>query len=276
MDSGLFHDSGAIRRIAREGAVLGGAGYAVLMQVAHPAVARGVHRHSDFARRPLGRLRGTLGYVYAVIFGTREEAGRVSRRVRAAHRHVVGDGYDAGDPELQLWVAATLYHAAVTVYQRAVGPLEPADLDEAYRQYAVLGTSLGLPQELWPATRADFAAYWEAEVAALRVGDEARGIAEQLFRPRQVALRPATALQRFLTAGLLPPKVRAQYGLAWGPVRELALRALFAALRLAWPLLPAALREFPMRRSLRLLRDRSWLRRRRHDGGRRVAVGARG
>ncbi|MFC7329700.1 oxygenase MpaB family protein [Marinactinospora rubrisoli] len=274
MDSGLFHDSGAIRRVAREAIVLGGAGYAVLMQVAHPAVARGVHRHSDFGRRPLGRLRGTLGYVYAVIFGTREEAERVSRRVRAAHRPVAGDGYDAADPELQLWVAATLHHAAVTVYQRAIGPLDPADLDEAHRQYAVLGTALGLPEELWPATRADSAAYWESMVATLRVGDEAREIADQLFRPRDVALRPFAAVQRFLTAGLLPPGIRAQYGLTWGPVRELLLRALFGGLRLVWPLLPAAVREFPMRRSLRLLRERSRGRRRR-DGERRLVAGAR-
>ncbi|MES1170192.1 MAG: oxygenase MpaB family protein, partial [Leifsonia sp.] len=45
--------------------VLGGAA-AILLQVADPVVARGVAEHSDFARRPMDRLRNTLRYVYAV------------------------------------------------------------------------------------------------------------------------------------------------------------------------------------------------------------------
>jgi uncharacterized protein (DUF2236 family) len=49
-----------MRLVAREGALLAGGARAILLQIAHPAVGRGVAEHSDFAGRPLDRLRATL------------------------------------------------------------------------------------------------------------------------------------------------------------------------------------------------------------------------
>ena len=94
-----------MRDVSAEGALLAGGGAAILLQVADPSVAAGVAKHSDFASRPLLRLRTTLTYVYAVVFGTESEALAVRAMVDRAHGPVAG----AFDPELQLWVAATLY-----------------------------------------------------------------------------------------------------------------------------------------------------------------------
>jgi uncharacterized protein (DUF2236 family) len=63
-----------MQRVAREGALLAGGARAILLQVAHPAVGRGVAEHSDFATRPLDRLRTTLTYVYCVTFGPLDSA----------------------------------------------------------------------------------------------------------------------------------------------------------------------------------------------------------
>jgi uncharacterized protein (DUF2236 family) len=49
--------------VAREGVLLAGGARAILLQLANPAVGRGVARHSDFASNPLQRLRNTLSYV---------------------------------------------------------------------------------------------------------------------------------------------------------------------------------------------------------------------
>ncbi|MGZ6694892.1 MAG: oxygenase MpaB family protein, partial [Solirubrobacteraceae bacterium] len=46
-------------------------------------------------------------------------------------------------------------------------------------------------------------------------------------------------------AGLLPPGVRAAYGLDWGPRRERALGATAAVARRVLPLIPGPLRQFP-------------------------------
>ncbi|ASU82417.1 DUF2236 domain-containing protein [Nocardiopsis gilva YIM 90087] len=247
MATGLFREDAPIRRINREAVVLGGAGYAILMQVAHPAVGRGVHEHSDFASRPVNRLRGTLTFVYGQVFGTREEAERVARIVRAMHTKVNGPGYDALDPDLQLWVAATLYDSGTRLYELAFGPLAAEEKDEAYRQASIFATSLGCPRETWPSTRAEFDAYWARMIASIEVDDSARAITRSLFAPANPLLRPLVRLQCFLAAGLLPPRIREQLGLAWSARQQRRFDRLFAVLRAVYPRLPVMVRTLPMR-----------------------------
>src|SRR5690348_7937566 len=181
MEVGLFDDAAVIRRVAREGLLLAGGGRATLLQIAHPGVAQGVYDHSDFADRPLDRLRATMNYFYGVLFGTRGEALAVSRAVAAVHRRVTGPGYYADDPDLQVWVNATLYDTAMVLYQRVVGPLSDVDAETCFRQYGVLATSIGCPESAWPADRAAFTAYWQEMIFSLRVSAEARVIANALL-----------------------------------------------------------------------------------------------
>ncbi|GAA4959543.1 oxygenase MpaB family protein [Actinoplanes utahensis] len=245
MDDGLFDDAAVIRRVAREGFLLAGGGRATLLQIAHPGVARGVYEHSDFAERPLDRLRTTMSYVFGVLFGTVEEGRAISRAVAARHRTVTGPGYRADDPDLQVWVNATLYDTAVLIYERVFGRLGAAELDECFRQYRVLATSIGCPEEAWPVDRAAFTAYWDHTVGTLRVGDEAREIAAALMRPRNIplVLRPATPLNRLVTVGLLPEPIRAGFGYTWSPGRQRAFDAFFRAAAVTCPRLPARLRD---------------------------------
>src|SRR5690606_25883594 len=235
-------EDSALRRVSREAAVLGGAGYAILLQVAHPAVGQGVHDHSDFASRPLDRLRGTLTFVYGVVFGTPAEAERISAIVRALHTRVTGPGYRALDPQLLLWVAATLYRAAETVYDLAVGDLTDAEKDEAYAHSAVLATALGCPPEYWPPSRADFDRYWARTLASLRVTPAARTVVRELLHPASPLLCPAARVQGFLAAGLLPPGLREELGLAWDARRQRRFDRTCALVRAVYPRLPLRLR----------------------------------
>lgn len=244
----------ALRRVAGEGILLAGGARAILLQVAHPAVACGVDEHSDFAARPVDRLQATLRYVYAVTCGSDADRERVAAAVTVVHRHVVGPGYDAGDPDLQLWVAATLYETAIGVYERIFGALPPAEAEEVYRQYAVLGTALQMPAERWPADRAAFSRYWARTLADLRVGDTARRIARDLLHPRAAALRPLAPAIRFVTGGLLPPRLRDDYELRWSLRRQRAFDVLLKALVLGYPRLPTAVRQLPQSYYLRSVR----------------------
>ncbi|UOE19918.1 DUF2236 domain-containing protein [Thermobifida halotolerans] len=231
-----------LHRIAREAAALGGAGYAILLQIAHPAVGQGVHDHSDFASRPLNRLRGTLTFVYGVVFGTPAEAERISAIVRAMHTKVTGPGYHALDPELQLWVAATLCRSSEVMYELAVGGLTDAEKDEAYEHSAVLATALGCPPEYWPPSRADFDRYWARMLDTLRVTPAARTVAHELLHPASPLLRPAMRLQGFVAAGLLPPRLREELGLAWDARRQRRFDRTCAVVRAVYPRLPLRLR----------------------------------
>jgi uncharacterized protein (DUF2236 family) len=264
MDEGLFDDSAVIRRVAREGLLLAGGGRATLLQIAHPGVAQGVYDHSDFAERPLDRLRTTMSYVFGVLFGTVEEGRAISRAVVAMHRKVTGPGYFADDPDLQVWVNATLYDTAVLIYQRVFGPLSDAELDECFRQYSVLATSIGCPEDAWPADRATFTAYWNRTVTTLRVSDEGREIAAALMRPRNIPLvmRPAKPLNRLVTAGLLPEPIRAQFGYTWSPRRQRLFDGFFGVTRLVYPRLPGRLRYVVKDHYLNDLRRRLSRRRR--------------
>jgi uncharacterized protein (DUF2236 family) len=247
-----------MRVVAREGALLAGGARAILLQVAHPGVAKGVAEHSDFATRPLDRLRATLSYVYAVTFGTPEESAAVAAMVTQAHRAVAGAGYRASDPELQLWVAATLYDTAVLIYERLFGALEPPAAETVYRQYSLLGTALQVPSGLWPADRAAFAAYWDHMVGTLQVSDDARRVARDLLHPEWVPplLSAAMPLNRFLTAAWLPQPIRAQYGIDWEPGQQRRYEMLMTVGGAVYRRLPVPLREAPKTWYLRDVRRR--------------------
>lgn len=242
--------------LAGEAVLLAGGGRAILMQIAHPAVGAGVAAHSDFARDPLARLRGTLTFTYAEVYGTDADRRAVRRRVNRAHGPVRGPAYSAFDPELQLWVFATLYDATVTVWERLFGSLDAASADRVYDDFRASSSGLQMPAELWPADRAAFAAYWADASAQLSVTDEARRVATQLLYPASAPrwLRALMPTARLATAGFLPAELRSAYGMRWSGIRSLRFDALLAATRATYPLLPAGLRFWPRDRLLRDLR----------------------
>ncbi|GAA2674895.1 oxygenase MpaB family protein [Actinoplanes palleronii] len=258
MDEGLFGDAAVIRRVAAESLLLAGGGRATLLQIAHPEVARGVHDHSDFAERPLDRLRTTMTYVYGVLFGTRAEGEAISRAVAAVHRRVTGPGYRADDPDLQVWVNATLFDTAVLLHQRVFGPLPDAELDTCYQQYSVLATSIGCPADAWPADRAAFQRYWTHMIETVRVGAPAREIASALLRPATMpaVLRPGIPFHRFVTVGLLPEPIRAGYGYTWSARQQRRLDRGLSVTSAVYPRVPLVLRHALKDHYLRDLRQR--------------------
>ncbi|MDQ0867938.1 hypothetical protein QFZ70_000411 [Arthrobacter sp. V1I9] len=165
--------------LGAEGILLAGAGRAILLQLADPAVGRGVAEHSTFTDRPINRLTGTLTYVYAVVYGSDEQLKEVRRRVNRAHVPVRGAanensaGYNAYNADLQLWVTATLYDTALTITEKIYGPLDDDAADAMYRDYAKLGTALQLPERMWPEDRAAFRRYWDERIRTLRADENA-------------------------------------------------------------------------------------------------------
>jgi uncharacterized protein (DUF2236 family) len=240
--------------ISREGIILAGGGRAILLQLAHPLVGRGVAEHSDFASNPLGRLHGTLRYVYAVASGTEADVAAMRRAVNRAHAPVRGAGYSAMHPALQLWVAATLYDSAITIYERVFGALEPDDAESVYREYAVLGSALQMPEELWPATRAEFAEYWTAQLALLEVDDEVRAVARTLFAPR-LPLRLAMPLVKFVTTAMVPANVRPLFELDWSERRQRRFDRVWSAMAWGYKQYPVGVRSWPQRHYLEQLRS---------------------
>src|SRR5438128_8311522 len=105
---GLYRPDSVSWRVNRESALLLAGGRALLMQLAHPAVAAGVDEHSDFRRRPLARLLRTLDLYLQLSFGDRGEALAAAQAINHVHHGVHGAGYTAVEPSLLFWVQATL------------------------------------------------------------------------------------------------------------------------------------------------------------------------
>jgi len=253
-----FADDAVIRRVAAEGVLIAAAGRAVLLQIAHPKVAAGVARHSNFQRRLLPRLRGTLWYMVGTVYGDSRERQDVADMVNAVHRRIVGPGYSANDPDLQVWVGATLYESTVVLYERIMGPLPDEQRGQLLREYGVLATTLGCPADKWPADVETFRAYWDGMIATLEVSDEARDLARDVLYPAhsRMALRPLAAVHRLVTIGLLPPRIRTGFGLPWPPARRRAFDMGFALLRHTYPYVPAPVRHAGVTLYLRDLRRR--------------------
>ncbi|MGN5238013.1 oxygenase MpaB family protein [Rhodococcus sp. SJ-3] len=248
-----------------ESMLLLGAGSTVLLQLADRGTGHGVADHSTTLQRPLDRLRTTMTYVYAVTLGTPEERKQIVRMVNKAHVPVRSETYNAFDPELQLWVAATLYRNGVQMYERMFHKLSDADLEWIYQQSAVYGTALQVKEDMWPATRAEFDAYWDNMIATMDVDEKVRAFTRGLLgggdSPLPVKL--LMPLQRFMTIGLLPQRMRDEFSLPWSP-RDQRRFDLF------WKVVPPVYRRVP--RPIRQLSATYYLRdmRRRFASGRRI------
>jgi len=248
--------------ISNEAILLAGGARAILLQLAMPAVGRGVAQHSDFSSDPLRRLRHTLTYLYVLVYGTPDEVRRITGYVNRAHGpvhsepHDANTAYDAFDPAQQLWVAATLYDSALTVYTAVFKDLSPDDADSLYRQYAVIGTALQMPAELWPADRAEFARYWAKSLDALRVDEPVKRVSRDLLHPSvgPLWIRAAMPAVRFLTAGFLDAAVRESFDLPWSARRQRGFDRTVRVLAAVYPRLPARLRHWPARHYLAAFR----------------------
>ncbi len=237
-DPGLFGPHSILWRVNRESAVTLAGTCAILMQFAHPKVAAGVRDHSRYQVDAAGRLRRTMDLTLAIVFGPRAEAMQAVRAINSRHRTVRGPGYSAMDPELLLWVHATLVYSAIRGYRVLVGRLSDDEADQYYQDTKEIGVLLGIPRAMYPARVDAFEAYLQQVIESreVAVGEDARRMAAHVLRPdfRGVP-RMAFAPLTIITAGLLPPAIREGYGLRWGR----AQRAAFAACRAGLPRLVA-------------------------------------
>jgi uncharacterized protein (DUF2236 family) len=273
-DPGLYGPASEAWRLNREAALLLGAGpRALLLQIAHPLVAAGVDQHSDFRADPWARLAGTLRSYLRIVYGTTAAARGEVRRLNRLHGAVVGPGYAARDPDLSLWVHATLVDSTLVTHGAWLEPLARDRRARFYAETLPVGRLFGIPEGLLPPDVDAFDAYVAAMTAPggpVHPTATARELASVILHPplgpavsrgpvaarlgpvaaplgRTLDRLPAGVASWLLVPaiGLLPPGVRAEYGFAWG-AREAALTTWLVTAWRAWrPLVPPGLRWFP-------------------------------
>jgi uncharacterized protein (DUF2236 family) len=288
--AGFYGPGSEAWRLNREASLLLGAGpRALLLQVAHPLVAEGVDQHSDFRADPWARLSGTVASFLRIVYGSSPVARAEIRRLNGLHRSIAGPvrdraaadrfggAYAARDPELSLWVHATLVDSTIETVDRWLQPLPPDRRARFYAETLPIGRLFGVPPELLPRDLVAFEKYLAAMLGPsgpIHPNAVSRELAQAILHPplaplaergpvaeRLGPVAPAVAsLLRVVppaaidwtlvpAIGLLPAGLRSEYGLAWG-ARERTIEAWLVGAWRAWrPLLPASIRWFPQARA---------------------------
>lgn len=246
------------------------------MQIAHPLVAEGVDQHSSFRVDPWSRLQATLRSYLTIVYGStpaaRAEVARLRRRhapVRGPVREVTaatrfGASYTAADPDLSLWVHATLVDSTIVTYDRWLGPLSRERAARFYAETVPVGRALGIPADRLPADLAAFHAYLAGMLAPdgpVHPTPTARELARHILHPPLEPLVPPLApILRLIppaaydwtlwpAVDLLPASLREEYRIPWSRGRALAATWLLAGWQAWRPLVPTWLRWMPQARA---------------------------
>jgi uncharacterized protein (DUF2236 family) len=252
----MFGPESEAWRLDREAMLLLGAGpRALLLQIAHPLVAAGVAEHSDFRADPWRRLDGTLRSYLRIIYGSTAVARAEIRRLNGLHRTITGEGYDARDPALSLWVHATLVDSTIVANDAWAGPVSRDRAARFYEETKPIARAFGVSDGVLPADLAAFERYLDDQLAddgPVRVGDTARDLAEAILHPPLPGVLARLRLPPVVydwtlwpSIGLLPPAIREAYGFPWGPAQRAVAAWLVSGWR-AWnPVLPRTFRQMP-------------------------------
>ncbi|MCB9135568.1 MAG: DUF2236 domain-containing protein [Anaerolineales bacterium] len=325
---GFFGPQTLVWQVNRERINYLGGLRAILMQLAHPAVAQGVADHSNFQQDPLGRFVRTMSVVQDILFGPTDIAIKAATRVYAKHARVKGilsgslvkskDAFDLGfeqspapfdyveqrtgeqmgnvplrsgcyvpssggiesptpfdyvgyestgeaghfslrsgcsqpsagkgeqqeysalDPELLLWVYATLIDSLMFIHDEILPPLGEEKWARLYDEGRPFAYLFGVPDAVLPPTLDAFRSYVRGMVNTIKVTDTAREMARAVIRSPHPVFGVSNTV---LAAGTVPDPLREAFGLPWNaPVRAgYALGMGF--LRVTVPLLPGKLRR---------------------------------
>jgi uncharacterized protein (DUF2236 family) len=251
------------RRINAERLMLFGWSRAILLQLAHPLIAAAVAEHSSFRGGPLTavtRLHQTIRAMLALTFGDAGSREATLERIRGIHRRVHGQlreaagpfaqgtPYFADDPDLLLWVHATLLDSIPLVYGMLIEPLTTQAHDAYCDEAAAIAIDLGAQPAQVPQSSAALRVYLDAMYASgrLTVSSQAREVADAVLAPPMARfVGPAAAANRLMTVGLLPPSIRSQYGFAWDDRDDRRLRVVVRVMRATRRAMPQAAALWP-------------------------------
>jgi uncharacterized protein (DUF2236 family) len=256
-DPFVFGPESELWRINRQrcGLIYGPA--AAVLQIAHPRIAQGVYDHSNFQTDTMGRLRRTLQGTNRIAFGRVSEAEAMKTHLAAVHGDIRGTAspdiqgvraYSAFEPDLLLWVLATLVTAAIRGYEFIYGKLSLARKSVFYREMCRFGTYFGVDESCCPGGWVAFENYYDGMLQGDLLGSHpiSRKLANAVIHPQDsLGTRLLGRGTDFVPLETLPPRVRERLGLRSTVSTRLRMRFLRAVLPRLFPVLPGRLRFYP-------------------------------
>lgn len=244
-------------KIVREGILLTGGATAILLQAARPGMSDAAEKGHNLGEQLFEGLRNCTLFMYGLCFGTRQERKKILDLLYSKRANQTPGRYYPEDPNLRLWIAATFYAIGFELYHRLFEPIDYHPSERIYREYTILTVAMQLPPNLWPEDRNAFWAYWDAEVERLQVDPSAKPVVHDLQSYTNVPgwVKLVRPFIHTITREMLPPHVRAQYGLTSTKGTRFRYRIMVGGAKAIYPTLPASIRTHAMKRALKQLRE---------------------
>jgi uncharacterized protein (DUF2236 family) len=259
-NAGIFGPESLTWRINRESALFLGAGRAALLQLAHPWVAAALAEHSTVMNKPIARFHNTFRVVFAMVFGSLDQALGAARHLYALHTRIRGEipqdiagwrrgsHYEANEIGALRWVFATLVESAVLAHDCVLPVLSADEREQYYAECKTLAALFGIPMEALPENWQAFVAYVgqmcapeDPDVGELGVSDAARTMAHNLLKGAGSWIKPPF-WYRSLTTEWLPERFRTEFALDFGAAEQRAAARARANLPKIYNRLPRAVR----------------------------------
>ncbi len=271
---GYFGPNSVTWQLYREPIFVLGGVRALILQIAHPAVADGVARYSGFQSDPFGRGYRTFAAMATIYFGTKKQADETAQRLWRIHSAIQGQystpdsrfqtpdsrlqtsdsklqtpnfklqTYSANDPDLLLWVLATLTDTTLQVYNRLPFLDLPPDWRERfYEESKVAARVLGIPDEAYPPDLQAFEKYFSEILNSELLGSSptCRDMAQAIVQHPRAPKRWAS----LFTAGWLPAPLCERLDIDAGENPELRLEKWVRRFGRFYRFLPGWLRYNP-------------------------------
>jgi uncharacterized protein (DUF2236 family) len=252
--AGVFGPNSISWKVDRESALFLAGGRAALLQIAHPWVAAALAQHSRVLANPIARFHNTFRVVFAMVFGSLDQALAASRHLHALHSRIRGEmpeevgawqrgsRYEANEIAALRWVWATLTESAALAYE-SVLPLSPAEREQYYAESKITAALYGIPPAALPEDWTAFTVYnqqmWQSQ--ELGVSEFSRSMAHNLLCGAGSWIHVPRWF-RALTAAWMPPRFRAEFALDFSPRDQRAAERALRWLPVAYRGLPPAVR----------------------------------
>jgi uncharacterized protein (DUF2236 family) len=230
---------------------------AALMQIAHPKIAQGVADFSQFRRQPLQRFLNTHRTANDLVFGDTQTAINAASRLYTIHARVSSNGhvsdprlsYSASEPQLMLWVYATLVDSAILGRRAFLPDLSRQQWEQCYQESKMLAQLFGIDEQALPKTLTDLQDWVQVMLGSeeITVSPTSRLLARSLLSARWYSWLAAPYIY-VLAAGFLPPRLREAYGFKWNPPVKAAFWSYVNLARSTCRILPRSLRIEPAAR----------------------------
>ncbi len=190
----------------------------LLLQALHPLAMAGVDQHSDWRADPAARFASTAAYVVTISYGDKATARAAAERVKRIHDRVrgvdpvTGKAYQAGDPDLLIWVHAGLVDSGLAAAELFGPAFSQQDKDRYVAEMTIAAELLGVPPGRTPASTAELTAYFGAVRPELTLSPGATATAEYLTTAPEPALAEIWEDLARAAVASLPDWAREMYG----------------------------------------------------------------